>query len=551
MRLGPAPAYRHHDRCAPPPPRCEGPRSYDAVVHTIGSRGSGPSPGLVDRARVLRPGAAQLLWAVPFLVFAAVLVLSSDRIALLTGALGALATLLVVSRHPTGALLILVAVMPFQVLVLAGLNRLGMPSGMVRSLGAYRDLIIAGLALAAFQEMRRRRLQFDLLDKVALTYLLLVTAYLLLPRLFVEGPRFGFPGPPTDPEVRFLAFRVNTMFVAAFLAARYARFAPDVRERLIKVLLAVGAVVGAVAIAEFLVPGVWDQLCVDVLQVPVYWVEVLNYTNLSDPTTVLHYINVAGRELVRTGSVFIDPLQLGFFLLLPFAASIELILRQRARSAYMVAGVVSVGLLFSNVRSAQMGALIIGLLAVRPGPGRTSATRVRFMLVLAAGALVLLPAAATTGFTSRAAAVGQAEDTSTSLHIERFKYGVELLQAYPLGLGLGTQPGVGNRFSVETSVTAENSYLGVGNELGVGTMAAFILLVVVVLRRLGQARRDDPDGFFTSGTRAGAVALAFGALFLHVWLYYAAAVTMWAMAGIALARSSSSRAEPAPPSVHA
>jgi hypothetical protein len=295
----------------------------------------------------------------------------------------------------------------------------------------------------------------------------------------------------------------------------------------------VGAIVAGLAVLEFLAPDVWDRFCVQTLHVPRYWIEVLDYKDVYDPTTIIHHLSVAGRELVRPGSVFIDALQLGFYLLIPLGIAVEAILRQRTRAAYLLAGLYGVALLFANVRSAQIGALIIGILAVRPGPGRSPAVRVRFMLVLAAGAVLLLPAAASSGFTNRAAAVGQGQDTSTSLHWSSTREGIETLIEHPLGLGLGTQPGVGTRFQVQGTLTAENSYIGLGDELGVVTMVLFVAFVIVLIRRLGQARRTRPDSF-VDAVRPTVIGVSVGAIFLHAWLYYSVGSTLLALAGVAL-----------------
>lgn len=505
---------------------------YDTSVRTIERRPV--TAVLADRVRRLVPSPSQLAWGLPVFVFMAIRLLGQGRVTLLLGAILGVGVLILITRHASGALLLLIAIMPFQVIILAALYRLGVPGGLVRSLGAYRDVIVAGLAVAALRKFRHSGRRADALDVLAVVYVGLVTLYLLAPRLFVQGPTIDFPGPPEQLDIRFLAYRVDVMFVVLFMAVRHGTFAPDLRMRIMRLLLIVGAVVAGVTVFEFVFSSTWDRFCVETIQVPRYWREILDYSDVERTTTILSHITVAGRELVRPGSVFLDPLHLGFFLLLPFAAAVELTMRQHTRLSYAVGGLTAFALLFANVRSAQVGAVVIVILAVRPAPGRNRASRLRLVLILAAGLLALVPAAASSGFTDRATAVSQTDDQSTNAHVNSLRAGITALGEYPLGLGLGTQPGVGSRFAVKTNLTSENSYIGVGNELGIPTMLAFTLLVILLLRQIGRARARDTEGTFSSAVRAAAVALSIGGLFLHVWLYYAAASTLWALAGLAI-----------------
>jgi hypothetical protein len=103
-----------------------------------------------------------------------------------------------------------------------------------------------------------------------------------------------------------------------------------------------------------------------------------------------------------------------------------------------------------------------------------------------------------------------------------------------MGRGLGTQPGVGDRFRVQTGLTSENAYLQVGNELGILTMMVFIAMVLMTIRRLKHATALDPSSSLTSAVRSAAIGYAIGGLFLHVWIYLPVSITLWSLAGVVI-----------------
>jgi O-antigen ligase len=107
-----------------------------------------------------------------------------------------------------------------------------------------------------------------------------------------------------------------------------------------------------------------------------------------------------------------------------------------------------------------------------------------------------------------------------------------------LGRGLGTAPGIGERFKVQGHLTTEDAYLQVGNEIGVLSMLSFLgLLLSTIVALARRARSADPDGLATAMCAAG-VGLFVGGFFLHIWLDFATALTFWALAGLALGGSS-------------
>lgn len=495
---------------------------------------NGPRFGL---ARLRRPRASTVAWALPVIVYYFVREAGDGAVERAVAIALAVGLLTVVRRHPAGALLCLLALIPFQIVIFSYLYRLGVPEAVVRPLSSWRDLIILGLAVAAYFDFTRGRRRLDTLDKLALTFIALVTAYLLLPDLFVRGATADFAGAPKDWETRLLAYRINIGFVLLFLAARHSNALKAARDRALPVILISGTVVAAVAIFEFSFSDAWNTFAVETLQTNVYRFEVLD-TVPRNWTDVRSYTEIGDNQVVRPGSTLFDPLHSAFALLVPLACGLELITRNRARWSFLATSTVAVALLMTNVRSAVVGAVIIASIAARQKAGRTTANRVRVGTLLVLALVLLAPVAASSGFSDRASQATDTSDDSTNAHIEGFWNGIRALGDDPLGRGLGTQPGIGDRFRVETKVTSENGYLQVGNELGIVTMGVFVTLVIVLLRRLRVAAAVAWTLPIASAARAAAWGLAVGALFLHVWNYYAATYSMWAAAGLAIGAAS-------------
>src|SRR5207248_5238460 len=101
-------------------------------------------------------------------------------------------------------------------------------------------------------------------------------------------------------------------------------------------------------------------------------------------------------------------------------------------------------------------------------------------------------------------------------HLTAVTNGINAIAHDPVGRGLATSAGTGQRFEKPNAVISEDYYLQVGIETGVIAMALFVALTVLLLRRLKRTAPltvDEGGG----GVRAMALALAIGALFLHTW----------------------------------
>jgi O-antigen ligase len=156
--------------------------------------------------------------------------------------------------------------------------------------------------------------------------------------------------------------------------------------------------------------------------------------------------------------------------------------------------------------------------------------------ILAVGLVLIgIPAAFASGLVARIGSTSTRTDQSTSGHIAGFWDGVDAIGSKPLGHGLGTSAGTGQRFQSQVSnvVIPENNYLQVGAELGVIPMLVFVALTVSLLAALRRCSRLRPDPVVAAIWAAG-VGLAVGAWFLQTWSDFAVAWTFWGLAGAVL-----------------
>lgn len=465
-------------------------------------------------------------WFVPFVIAASIYVTHGLYVERALIGLLAMTLVLLASRRPDRSLLILIVGLPFQGLVLAQLFAWGLPAQIVRSLSGWKEALALGVVVAGIRGYRTSDRRLDHLDLLGFAYVAIVGAYGLFPDLFA-------PGAPTAANARSLALRSTVGFVVLLLAARHARLPADFATRAARVVMIVGAVVAAVAVYEYLFSASWNSFVVERVQYPRYQLQILKTTpyDLGDIRT---YGLIGGRRITRVGSVFLDPLACGFFLVLPFAVAIERRLRpekQRGTSALLL--LIGAALLLTQTRAALLGGLAVIFLASRPAAGRSSKRRVQFTFFLAAGLIIALPAAATTGLSERVRTTGSGEEQSSIDHVSSFWNGVDEIRAKPLGHGLGTSAGVGQRFDAQRATITENNYLQVGIETGVIAMAAFVALTLALIRRLNRAVRTVAD-VGVSAARSASIGLALGAFLLHTWNDVAVAWVFWGVAGACL-----------------
>lgn len=437
----------------------------------------------------------------------------------------AVAGVLLVACRPGPALAGLLGWLPVSLVLLGLLYHYGVPATAVRALGAVKDAVTIGLLLAVL----RRRLggrKADVRDWLALAFLAVLLGYLLVPSV-VPGllGRAAF-------HVRVLAWRNDVLFVALLLGARYAGIPPRWCRRVAVTVVGTGAVLAAGALWEVAAPAAFNHFMVAVAAVPTYQREVLGATGVAD--NVLTYTG----DTLRAGSFLDDPITLPFYLLVPFGLLAAAVARRRHG---LLAGagllLVAAGIVVTVTRSAMLGALFAVLALSAVAARRRAGGRVGLALLVTAAVAVAVPAVAGTALAGRITQSLDRANSDTTGHLQHTLTGLRVAAARPLGQGLGTVAGTGQRFAVQGTVVAEDSYLQIADEVGLLPLVLFVALLAAVLARLYRRTADPGEFWVAGGMFAAGVGLAVGGLLLQVWLDYSTALSWWGLAGLALGES--------------
>lgn len=435
-----------------------------------------------------------------------------------------------VVHHPDRAILALVVVMPFQVVLFSAVYNAGAPAALVRSAGNWNELVVVMLFALATTNVLRERRTFDTLDRLALTYVGLATIYLLLPLLLrpVVGDLLSSANVP--PVALAASYRTNVGFVVLLLAVRHLDLPLASRERILRAVLAVGAVVAALAVVQWLEPAMWQRVLRETIGVGRFAQDVLG-----SKTTLVGASTVSGieEERFRVGSVLFQAITLGFFLLPSLAAAMQSWLHRHGPRSLAMAALTGAGVLLTFTRSAVLGAATL-LMATLPSlPARRSTRRQRAAIGAISAMAAGLWAASSLGLIARFTAGIQGTDPSAEGHISRSLRGLRIVLARPLGLGLGTGPTTG-RGGEASPILSENAYLQVGIEMGVVTMVVFILLLGTIVVTGFRAARTADGSLLAGAVATAGLGLAVGGFFLHVWTNLPTAWTFFALAGLGL-----------------
>lgn len=477
-----------------------------------------------------RPGRPLRLWWVP--IGASVVVRSADlgllSVEQLVGvALAGYLAVLFVAR-PALALRLLVAVLPFQLVLTAALYSIGLPGPLVRMAGLWKEVAAAGIVAAGWKAARRGSHRLDALDWWCLAYAGLGTLYLAVPGLVV-----GAFGSELSLDRRFVAWRALVLPVAILLGLRHVRLDRTAVARTFRVVAGVGVALGAVVVFEFVASSLWNRLMVDTLQVNAFRAEVLEV----DPTElggqvddIRTYGLVAGRSIVRVGGPMASYLQLSFVLLIALAVLLERIIQgSRASMATIGTALVGSALLFTQTRSSIVGGCLLVIAAVRPAPGRARASRVQFTILVGLAAAVVVPLVFSAGLADRFTA---GDVQSDDVHDVRFDAAVDSIGDHPLGTGLGT--GATGSQGVVGAIIPENQLLDVGVQLGVLGMALGVGVLVQVARALRRAAQTPGAALESLAARSAVIGLLVPSWYLQPLATPEVGWVLFGIAGAAL-----------------
>lgn len=396
-------------------------------------------------------------------------------------AAGAL-VLCVIVRRPAGSVAFLVGLLPFTLLFSSLLYALGIGAGIARTAALWKELVVLAIVLAAWQRSRAQGYVPDALDRVGTAFVALGTAYLVVPALFV-----GEPGASLSVDIKFVGWRLVVLPTVVFLAAR--RLQLDQREIgvVLRALTRLAVVLGAIAVVEFIASDWWNRFMIQTLGVNRYRVEVLG-SDLSalalSADDIRTYGVVAGRSIVRIGGPVVSYLTFAFLLLIVIGLLLERLVRGQITPLVVVGiGTCGAGLLFTQTRSAIVGACVMLVVVLRPASGRSTPMRVKYMIAAGAAMLIAVPAVFGAGLADR---FTSGDDASDSIHEARIDYAIDAIEDHPIGHGLAMGGTTSGR-SVPEAIVPENQLLDVGIQLGVAGMVLFGVEYLLIARALNRA----------------------------------------------------------------
>jgi hypothetical protein len=448
-------------------------------------------------------------------------------------ALGALVWL---ALRPRIALVSMLVYVPLQRPLLAYLYASGVPAPAVRYLGFYKELVVGSLILAALQAHRRSPRPWRRADALAATFValaaVLVVVPAVLPGVLGNQPLF----------VLVAAFRLNCLFLIAFLACRRLSWTAEDLQALSKAAVVTALAMAAAVLWQAQDSVGFENFTVRTLQLPAYLRDVSGVTDTTTLSSVHNVVTSSGD--IRAGGWLYDPLSLGFFMVLPVALAFRNLARRRSTPvAWVVAGLVGVTLVLTLTRSSVVAAVLSVLLLLLAAGRYRLGGRTKLLVATLLAVLVVAPFVGQSSLLARIDSAVQGKDVSAAEHASSSTRALEQLVAHPAGRGLGSNPVTATLEGTRSGITSENAYLQIGNELGVVPMLVFVLLVLVTQADLLIAARRRDDLSIEAVVWAAGWGLAFNGLFLHVWLSIPVALTFWSLAGAATSTPQPAAAE--------
>lgn len=441
-------------------------------------------------------------------------------------AAGAL-VLCVIVRRPAGSMAFLVGLLPFTILFSSLLYANGVGGGVARMAALWKELVVLAIILAAWRRRHTHPYVPDALDRVCVAFVTLGIAYLVVPALFV-----GEPGVSLSLDTKFVAWRLVVLPVVLFLAARRLRLDEDEIAKVLRALTRLAVVLGVIGVVEFFASDWWNRLLIDTFGVNRYRSEVLQNDLVAlglRADDIRTYGEVAGRDIVRIGGPVLSYLTFAFLLVIVIGLLLERMVRGQM-TPLVVAGVgtCGAGLLFTQTRSAIVGACVLLVAVLRPAPGRRTSTRVQYMIAAGGAMLIAVPVVFGAGLADR---FTSGDDDSDSIHEARIDYAYDVVQDNPLGLGLAMGATTSGR-SVPEAIISENQLLDVGIQIGVLGIFLFVLQYGLIARALKQAAaRAGPEA------QVGAMAMRNAMIGMLVPMWYLQPLSVfevaWVLFGLA------------------
>jgi hypothetical protein len=438
--------------------------------------------------------------------------------------------------------LLLIGLLPFHAFLVTASTRLiaGPDQAPLSQLAVWKEGLLGLILLIAFIEIARKlkdgslKLKADYVNVIILSLITLSIAVTLVTH--------------NDWKLYLFGFRYDFVPLVAFLFARRVDWSVEFIPRVRAVILSVGAVIAAYALASFVLP--------------VSFFHALGYSDMHSlylpDKPIAAFQMIGGTALRRIQGTFSGPNHLGIWLLIPLGIVLMRLQAERLRSRTLPLNVAllllfGITLLLTFSRAAWIGAFVMLCIAVAPFvrhlPRRVSLGIASLILAIVAIAASLYPSVII-------------RISSTRGHIEGPIAAVQKMIAAPIGEGMGMAGPASNRVSetcvllreqddptwwtenrpemcvfvgdaqVQPSGRAcncpflpENWYLQMGVELGI---LGLILYIVLILGVIGKLKILN----FHFSIFISFIGVSIVALFLHAWEDAATAYTLWLLAAV-------------------
>jgi hypothetical protein len=459
------------------------------------------------------------VWWVPVFVGLTVAVLPTSYIGKVVGGVLAVVVFAIVISRPGFALLALVIFLPLQLIGFALLYP-HVPGSILRPAGGISEVLSLAILAAALRELRATGRKLDRIDIAVLLYVAVVTLYLVFPHLFA-------PASTATWTTRGYAWRSDAGYPLLFFAVRHAPIPAWVRPRFIQVVIGLGALVAALAVYQELAPASWSNFVLNTSHLGVYEVKVAG---------IAPYLVVQELEYLffftplRVSSIFASPFDMADYLLV-VVAIVAIRIRNGGRASnYVVLALAVAAIYYSRVRGDALAVAVLLILIALPGSRHNAAGRLRLVVVLCIGALLIVPFLANSRYVN-----AQGGSQSTSQHIKELEHGLTIITTHPLGLGLGAEPSDRQGLIPGSSDTSENAFLQVVDELGILGLLPWLAMMAFVFSALFHRARDGDVVATSFGW--GLIAILIAGLTHHVFLVLTVPWTLWGGLGLALSTS--------------
>ena len=429
--------------------------------------------------------------------------------------LGALAVVVAIAavgwRWPTGTAIFFAVFTPLNRFVLAALHVFIHSGAIDRYALLWKDALVAILVTRVLYDalFSRTAKKVIFLDFFVLAFILLAAIYII------------YPGPErTDLFTRLQGFRTDASFLFAYFIGRAIHLERRHVRWMMLGLVPGSLVITGVAIFEFLAPSTAAHL------ISTYGLDTLE---------TVRSRSISGVDLPRASALMGD-LALSFYQMVLIALAAALYFQSSGRRRVLF-GLFLVAMVATLVATLTRSAIVTGgVVIILTGVitrrfGQLIATTVAAAVI---GGIAFIVAGARFDVVQRLATLG---DASTLGHERALQRSLEIIQASPFGLGLGTAGTISQRQLGNLAITNENWYLQIGTEMGVLAAVLFLVIVAVVAWHSFAAYFRVHDVWLRAlalGVGTGAIGFLILGNLLHAWENTILSMLFFMLAGIAV-----------------